>query len=204
MSESQEPQRSKNALIPCQPFPRPWKTEPDEEPDQAGIEPPRKGASKDDGEVSSKATGPVKSVGKEVGKTNLTKGSPGEGEKTEKKVLLEETPALDPYESRRWARVIVGGLSLACLLLMVWITYRIFLYDPSAVTVAAVDPSLGTVGRTAQAEVNEIRNLAIGEIRNLAIGQPAPEISGEDVDGKSFQLSDYTGKVVVVAFWGDW
>ena len=42
------------------------------------------------------------------------------------------------------------------------------------------------------------------EIRNLAIGKPAPEIEGEDVDGKKFKLSEYRGKVVVLDFWGDW
>lgn len=42
------------------------------------------------------------------------------------------------------------------------------------------------------------------EIRNLAIGKVAPDIEGEDVEGKSFKLSDYRGKVVVIDFWGDW
>jgi tetratricopeptide (TPR) repeat protein len=42
------------------------------------------------------------------------------------------------------------------------------------------------------------------EIRNLAIGKQAPEIEGEDVDGKPFKLSDYKGKVVVLDFWGNW
>jgi hypothetical protein len=42
------------------------------------------------------------------------------------------------------------------------------------------------------------------EIRNLAIGQVAPDIKGQDVDGKEFKLSDYRGKVVVIDFWGDW
>lgn len=37
-----------------------------------------------------------------------------------------------------------------------------------------------------------------------SIGQMAPEISGEDVDGKEFKLSDYRGKVVVLDFWGFW
>lgn len=36
------------------------------------------------------------------------------------------------------------------------------------------------------------------------IGQLAPEISGEDVDGVAFKLSDYRGKVVVLDFWGFW
>ena len=42
------------------------------------------------------------------------------------------------------------------------------------------------------------------EIRNLAIGKMAPEIEGEDLDGKPFKLSDYRGKVVVLDFWGHW
>jgi hypothetical protein len=42
------------------------------------------------------------------------------------------------------------------------------------------------------------------EIHNLGIGKVAPEIEGKDIDGKSFKLSDYRGKVVVLDFWGDW
>ena len=40
--------------------------------------------------------------------------------------------------------------------------------------------------------------------RALAIGTPAPEVSGEDVDGKPMKLSDYRGKVVVLSFWATW
>ena len=39
---------------------------------------------------------------------------------------------------------------------------------------------------------------------DLAIGKVAPEISGVDVEGRKFKLSDYRGKVVVLDFWGDW
>jgi cytochrome oxidase Cu insertion factor (SCO1/SenC/PrrC family) len=39
---------------------------------------------------------------------------------------------------------------------------------------------------------------------DLRIGKVAPEISGVDVDGRKFKLSDYRGKVVVLDFWGDW
>lgn len=42
------------------------------------------------------------------------------------------------------------------------------------------------------------------ELRNLTLGKNAPEIDGEDGDGKSFKLSDYKGKVVIVDFWGHW
>ena len=41
-------------------------------------------------------------------------------------------------------------------------------------------------------------------IQHLSVGRPAPEISGRDVSGKAFKLSDYRGKVVVVDFWGHW
>jgi cytochrome oxidase Cu insertion factor (SCO1/SenC/PrrC family) len=40
--------------------------------------------------------------------------------------------------------------------------------------------------------------------KDLDIGKVAPEIQGKDVEGKSFKLSDYRGKVVVLDFWGDW
>jgi hypothetical protein len=36
------------------------------------------------------------------------------------------------------------------------------------------------------------------------VGQAAPDISGQDIDGHRFKLSDYRGKVVVLDFWGDW
>jgi hypothetical protein len=44
----------------------------------------------------------------------------------------------------------------------------------------------------------------IFEIETLGIGKPAPEIQGEDLDGKPMKLSDFRGKVVVLDFWGDW
>jgi hypothetical protein len=59
-----------------------------------------------------------------------------------------------------------------------------------------INTGRGTLGKLAGNELNEIRN--------LRIGKPCPDISGEDIDGKRFKLSDYKGKVVVVDFWGDW
>jgi hypothetical protein len=38
----------------------------------------------------------------------------------------------------------------------------------------------------------------------ILVGKPAPEIEGEDIDGKKFKLGDYRGKVVLLDFWGNW
>jgi hypothetical protein len=42
------------------------------------------------------------------------------------------------------------------------------------------------------------------EIKHLSVGKEAPEIEGEDLDGKKLKLSDYRGKVVLLDFWGNW
>lgn len=54
----------------------------------------------------------------------------------------------------------------------------------------------GTLADAAKGELFEMRNLGIGKV--------APEIEGEDADGKRFKLGDYRGRVVVLDFWGDW
>jgi hypothetical protein len=46
---------------------------------------------------------------------------------------------------------------------------------------------------------------AIFEMRSpLAIGKVAPDITGDDIDGKPMKLSEFHGKVVMLDFWGDW
>jgi len=42
------------------------------------------------------------------------------------------------------------------------------------------------------------------ELQHLRIGMTAPEIEGTGVDGATFKLSDYRGKVVILDFWGFW
>jgi hypothetical protein len=54
-------------------------------------------------------------------------------------------------------------------------------------------PGGGTVAGRAQAE--------LFEVRDLAVGKAAPDIEGEDQDGKRLKLSDYRGKVVLLDFW---
>ena len=38
----------------------------------------------------------------------------------------------------------------------------------------------------------------------LQVGMKAPDIVGEDIDGVTFSLRDYLGKVVILDFWRDW
>jgi hypothetical protein len=56
-----------------------------------------------------------------------------------------------------------------------------------------------TLGDKAASELVRIKN-----VPNLKIGKAAPDIIGEDIDGKKFSLSDYRGKVVLLDFWGHW
>jgi len=53
-----------------------------------------------------------------------------------------------------------------------------------------------TLGRSAAAELFEIRKLQIGMI--------APEIEGMGIYEKPMKLSQFRGKVVLLDFWGDW
>ena len=49
------------------------------------------------------------------------------------------------------------------------------------------------------------RKIKAIEVRSrVKVGKVAPEIEGPDIDGESFKLSDYRGKVVMLDFWGDW
>jgi hypothetical protein len=42
------------------------------------------------------------------------------------------------------------------------------------------------------------------EMRHLSVGKAAPDIEGDDQDGKRFKLSDYRGKVVLLDFWSEY
>ena len=50
-------------------------------------------------------------------------------------------------------------------------------------------------------KVGQKANQELFKIRNLAVGKQAPDIEGEDQEGKRFKLSDYRGKVVLLDIW---
>jgi len=55
---------------------------------------------------------------------------------------------------------------------------------------------LGSIGEAARTELRSIREFAVGQV--------AAEITGVDIDGERFKLSDYRGRVVVLTFSGNW
>jgi len=57
-------------------------------------------------------------------------------------------------------------------------------------------PDGNTAGDKAAAE--------LFEMRHLVVGKEAPDIEGEDQEGKKFRLSDYRGKVVLLDFWQEY
>jgi hypothetical protein len=69
-----------------------------------------------------------------------------------------------------------------------------------AVLEQAVD-KYGAVKLPGGDTVTERARAALFEIRNLSVGKQAPDLEGEDQDGKRFKLSDYRGKVVVLDVW---
>jgi hypothetical protein len=59
----------------------------------------------------------------------------------------------------------------------------------------------GDVALPGGEKVAERARAELFEIRNLSVGKEAPDIEGEDQDGKRFKLRDYRGKVVLLDFW---
>lgn len=69
----------------------------------------------------------------------------------------------------------------------------------------------GESNRTAKREAKSAPKMKLvaafpnssGEV-GLDAGNLVPEITGEDLEGTEFKLSDYKGKVIMLDFWGDW
>lgn len=52
--------------------------------------------------------------------------------------------------------------------------------------------------------LGELASGNLTDLRKLRIGMPAPDITGEDLAGGKFKLSDQRGKVVLLVFWASW
>jgi thiol-disulfide isomerase/thioredoxin len=52
--------------------------------------------------------------------------------------------------------------------------------------------------------LGEIARNGLFELHHLSLGKEAPEIAGEDDEGRRMKLSEFRGKVVVLDFWGEW
>ena len=150
MSEIDEPDSPKPARSPVKPLPRLWKAESDEPEDESPGQPA-------DGHSANNSTNGLDGAsGQTSSKTGASGGKKKKKKATEpaaigdksdsNKVLKEETPSLDTYESRRRARLIMGGLTATCVILVLWIGYRTFLYDPSSVDMPFDDPSAAYQG----------------------------------------------------------
>jgi peroxiredoxin len=90
---------------------------------------------------------------------------------------------------------------------------RFLKYDPNVLDAEAdallerVVAEFGTVPHeigTKQKALADLANAELFERRDLAIGKTAPEIVGQDHEGKEFKLSDYRGRVVLLTFSGNW
>lgn len=93
-------------------------------------------------------------------------------------------------------KVVVPIVTLLCLGVLGFVFYLFTTDDgrPKPVQAAKVAPTKVPARQSAQQPAEP----------GPKVGELAKEISGEDVDGKQFKLSDYRGKVVMLDFWGFW
>lgn len=55
-----------------------------------------------------------------------------------------------------------------------------------------------------EGKVSALASAQLYELDYLMPGKKAPEIEGEDVNGKKLKLSSYKGKVILLSYFGDW
>ena len=63
---------------------------------------------------------------------------------------------------------------------------------------------VGPNGAGKSTTVRVVVGLDAPDAGHALVGREAPQIDGEDTDGKKLKLTDYRGKVVLLDFWGNW
>jgi thiol-disulfide isomerase/thioredoxin len=76
--------------------------------------------------------------------------------------------------------------------------------EEAAALFTELEARYGSQPATEKTTFGRIARSALFEIRHLAVGRIAPELTGEDIDGKPLRLREYRGKVVLVSFWATW
>ncbi|WP_165226587.1 SUMF1/EgtB/PvdO family nonheme iron enzyme [Aquisphaera insulae] len=112
------------------PLPRLWKDE--VEPEGADKPPGRTtaGRGKDAAGTRSESSAEPR---RRSGQPAATRGRK-EADDGPKRVLVEDTPALDTYDARQKGRILIGGLFALVFGLVGYVVYALFLYDPMPMT----------------------------------------------------------------------
>ena len=71
-------------------------------------------------------------------------------------------------------------------------------------TRAAIEDLRRASELTADTQLVQRAQADIWDLEHLQVGMTAPEIEGEDLEGRPLRLSTFRGKVVLLDFWGHW
>jgi RNA polymerase sigma factor (sigma-70 family) len=111
--------------------------------------------------------------------------------------LAADPPAAaDPAEDLGWREMLAALDEELALLSDRYRQPLVLCYREGATLDEAPPRGNGLLGPQAKA--------ALDELRLLAVGRVAPEIEGEDLDGKPLRMSEHRGKVVMLVFWASW
>jgi AhpC/TSA family len=89
------------------------------------------------------------------------------------------------------------------------IVYAVYFMDTKTEPARPSGPAAGPVakagvGRPGGVNAGAAPRPTGPRVEGLQVGNLAPDIENEDLDGETFKLSDYRGKVVMLDFWGNW
>ena len=126
--------------------------------------------------------------------------------------LGQALPTLDRQVGVDYAREVFGriekhGKNLVLLGWLAFARHERTLRSELATSKAFLDAKAAAADAIAKAEDELLQrqfDALVAVQEKFGIGVVAPDISGVDLEGVAFKLSDYKGKVVLLDFWGDW